>query len=355
MKYYLSILLLLLISCSKEKESIKPIISNLTESVYASGKIESRQQYQVFSTVSGIVESILKSEGDSINIGEVFILIKNDTQNFYKENAKLLQEFSDKKLNQSKLDEAKSKVKLAENILENDSLLYIKQKNLWEKSVGSKNDLDRVELKYKSSKSAYISAQEMYEQVKRQVNLNSKQSVNNLKIADALYDDFNIKSLVDGEIYEIYVEKGELVSPQKPLAVIGKRNDFVLKMDIDEKDIKDIRIGQEVMVELNSYLDSIFIAKVSKINPLMNEQTKTFQIEAEFVKRPNILYPNSSFEANIVINSKNNALIIPLEYLNDNSVLLKDGTKIKVKTGLRDYKNVEIISGIDKNSEIIKP
>ncbi len=355
MKYYLPILLLILISCSKEKESIKPIISNITESVYASGKIEAREQYQVFATVSGIVENIVKVEGDSINAGEVFISIKNDAQNFNKENAILSREFSDRKLNQSKLDEAKSKVNLAESVLENDSLLYEKQKNLWTKSVGSKNDLDRAELKYKSSKSAYISAKEMYDQVKRQVNFSAKQSINNLKIADALFDDFSIKSLVNGEIYEIYVEKGDLVTPQKPLAVIGKRNDFILKMDIDEKDIKDIRIGQEVIIELNSYLDSIFTAKVSKINPLMNEQTKTFQVEAEFVKRPNVLYPNSSFEANIVINSKKNTLVIPLEYLNNNSVTLKDGSSKKVTPGLKDYKKVEILSGIDKNTEIIKP
>ena len=355
MKYYLPILLLILISCSKEKESIKPIISNITESVYASGKIEAREQYQVFATVSGIVENIIKVEGDSINAGEVFISIKNDAQNFNKENAILSREFSDRKLNQSKLDEAKSKVNLAESVLENDSLLYEKQKNLWTKSVGSKNDLDRAELKYKSSKSAYISAKEMYDQVKRQVNFSAKQSINNLKIADALFDDFSIKSLVNGEIYEIYVEKGDLVTPQKPLAVIGKRNDFILKMDIDEKDIKDIRIGQEVIIELNSYLDSIFTAKVSKINPLMNEQTKTFQVEAEFVKRPNFLYPNSSFEANIVINSKKNTLVIPLEYLNNNSVTLKDGSSKKVTPGLKDYKKVEILSGIDKNTEIIKP
>lgn len=355
MKYYLPILLLILISCSKEKESIKPIISNITESVYASGKIEAREQYQVFATVSGIVENIIKVEGDSINAGEVFISIKNDAQNFNKENAILSREFSDRKLNQSKLDEAKSKVNLAESVLENDSLLYEKQKNLWTKSVGSKNDLDRAELKYKSSKSAYISAKEMYDQVKRQVNFSAKQSINNLKIADALFDDFSIKSLVNGEIYEIYVEKGDLVTPQKPLAVIGKRNDFILKMDIDEKDIKDIRIGQEVIIELNSYLDSIFTAKVSKINPLMNEQTKTFQVEAEFVKRPNVLYPNSSFEANIVINSKKNTLVIPLEYLNNNSVTLKDGSSKKVTPGLKDYKKVEILSGIDKNTEIIKP
>ena len=355
MKYYLPILLLILISCSKEKESIKPIISNITESVYASGKIEAREQYQVFATVSGIVENIIKVEGDSINAGEVFISIKNDAQNFNKENAILSREFSDRKLNQSKLDEAKSKVNLAESVLENDSLLYEKQKNLWTKSVGSKNDLDRAELKYKSSKSAYISAKEMYDQVKRQVNFSAKQSINNLKISDALFDDFSIKSLVNGEIYEIYVEKGDLVTPQKPLAVIGKRNDFILKMDIDEKDIKDIRIGQEVIIELNSYLDSIFTAKVSKINPLMNEQTKTFQVEAEFVKRPNVLYPNSSFEANIVINSKKNTLVIPLEYLNNNSVTLKDGSSKKVTPGLKDYKKVEILSGIDKNTEIIKP
>jgi len=111
-----------------------------------------------------------------------------------------------------------------------------------------------------------------------------------------------------------------------------------------------------VLVVLNSYRDSVFSAVVSKIYPIMNLQSKTFTIEAEFVKPPSMLYPNISFEANVLISTKKSALLIPRNYLlNDSIVILKSGNQQIIKTGLKDYQMVEILSGIGVNDEIILP
>ena len=47
----------------------------------------------------------------------------------------------------------------------------------------------------------------------------------------------------------------------------------------------------------------------------MNERTHTFTVKAAFIKQPKVLYPNLSLEANIVLNTKKNAIVIPKEYL----------------------------------------
>jgi HlyD family secretion protein len=63
-----------------------------------------------------------------------------------------------------------------------------------------------------------------------------------------------------------------------------------------------------------------------------------------------------TFEANIVLQTKNNALLVPREYmLNDSTVLKSSGDTVKVVTGLKDYKQVEILSGITAQDELIKP
>ena len=88
----------------------------------------------------------------------------------------------------------------------------------------------------------------------------------------------------------------------------------------------------------------------------MNDKTKTFTIEAIFTKQPKKMYPNTTLEANIVVNSKKKALLIPRKFLMDNdSVMLADKKKIKVKTGLMDYQNVEILSGLSGTDEIMIP
>ncbi|MBK9639804.1 MAG: hypothetical protein IPO72_00560 [Saprospiraceae bacterium] len=88
----------------------------------------------------------------------------------------------------------------------------------------------------------------------------------------------------------------------------------------------------------------------------MNERSKTFLVEAEFMERPEILYPNISFEANIVISSKDKAMLIPRKYLvNDSMVIKSNGEKVIVKIGLKDYQKVEILSGVSPEDELLEP
>jgi hypothetical protein len=44
-----------LFSCSKKQETTQPIVASITESVYASGILKSKDQYQVFANVNGII------------------------------------------------------------------------------------------------------------------------------------------------------------------------------------------------------------------------------------------------------------------------------------------------------------
>jgi hypothetical protein len=74
------------------------------------------------------------------------------------------------------------------------------------------------------------------------------------------------------------------------------------------------------------------------------------------VKKPERLYPNITFEANIVIEEKSGAMLIPRTYLLQDSMVIKsNGDTVQVKTGLKDYRKVEILSGITPDDELIKP
>jgi hypothetical protein len=88
----------------------------------------------------------------------------------------------------------------------------------------------------------------------------------------------------------------------------------------------------------------------------MNERNKTFLVEASFTKAPEKLYPNVTFEANIMLRTKQNALILPRNYLkNDSIVTLVDGTTRTVKLGLTDFQKAEILSGLSSQDQVIKP
>ena len=347
---------LLSISCNTSLEKTKPITENITESVYASGIIKTKNQYQVFSTVSGIISKIYVTENDLVNVGSPLMQVTDKATRLNRENARLAASYADIGVNREKLTDAKNNITLALTKYKNDSLLFKRQQNLWSQGIGSKVELEQRELAWQNSKTALESSRIKYNDLQRQLQFNAEQSRNNLAISDYREGDLTVKSEIKGKIYSLFKEQGEMVNPQTALAIIGDASSFLLELQVDEYDIVKIKLGQKVLVSMDSYKSEVFEATVTKVNPIMNDRTKTFLVEALFVKQPPLLYPNLSIEANIVIQTKENALIIPRRYLvNDSMVLVEKDKKQRVVTGLKDYQKVEIISGLTTNDVIYKP
>lgn len=352
----LLIFLLLIFSCKEKIETIHPEYQPITESIYATGLIKSKNQYQVFSSVNGIVEKVFVQEGDQVKVGDPLFQISNKTQELNKENAELAANYADLSNNQGKINEAKEFVELAKNKLKTDSSLYQRQKNLWKENIGTKVELELKELNYLNAKTAYFSAKEKLNELKRTLNFNSKQSNKNLSINSKISDDFIIRSKVDGIVFNIQKTVGEIINTQAPVAILGNSDQYFMEMQVDENDIFKIHPGLKVFVTFDSYKNQVFEAKVSKIYPFMNEKSKSFMIEAEFTKSPLNLFPNLTFEANIVIQEKSKALLIPRTYLIEDTFVIKaNDEKVKVKVGLNDFQKVEILSGLNPTDELKKP
>lgn len=345
-----------LCSCGSKNETTKPVIENITYSVYASGVIKAKNQYQAFSAVNGLIKQILVAEGDVVRKGAPLMIISNETAQLNTENARLSAAFSDMQANSDKLNEAALKIDLAKSNMDNNQLLLQRQQTLWSQNIGSKYELEQRELAYKNAVASYKSAQIEYQQLKRQLNFFSMQSKKNLQISSSIAREYIIKSKCDGRVYNILKETGEMVNIQMPIAIIGDTADFLAELQVDEYDIAQIRQGERIAIKMDSYRGEVFEAVVTKISPIMNDRTRTFTIEADFITKPAILYPNLTMEANIIIAYKEKALLLPRSYvLADSLVLLRNGEKRKVSIGLKDYRNVEILEGITANDIVYKP
>jgi multidrug efflux pump subunit AcrA (membrane-fusion protein) len=342
-------------SCQSKTESIAPELKSITESVYATGYIKSENQYEVFGRTNGIIKKIFVTEGTGVKKGDPIFQMDNKNLKMATENAKLVSTAADYKQNANKLLDAYKAIEIAEKSLLNDSLQFQRQKNLWSKNIGSRIQLEQKELSYEKSKADFVQAKTNYEDLNRQLKLASDQSKNDLEIAQLLEDDFMVRSEVDGVVYMINKEAGELINDLEPFAIIGAK-DFIIELSIDESDIIKVKKGQEVIIRMDSYTSQVFEAVIIAVEPMMNIRTRSFQAEAIFTKKPDELFPNLTVEANIIINTKHNALTIPRNYLiNDTSVMLKGGNLQKVVTGLMDYDLVEIKSGIDTTTLIYLP
>jgi len=234
-------------------------------------------------------------------------------------------------------------------------LIFFRQKNLWEQNIGSKVDFDTKKLNYQLSENNLQLLQSKYYRTENELQTAVKQAQNNYKTSLIATKDFTVRSKINGKVYALYKNAGEIITTIDPLAAVGSASDFIIEMLVDEVDIVKIVKGQKVIITLDAYTNDVFTGKVSKILPKKDERNQTFTVEALFDSPPKTLYPGLSGEANIIIATKKNVLTIPIAYLiDDNNVKTDDGL-VQIETGLQNMEFVEILSGITKNTYIHKP
>lgn len=357
MKYSLYLLLFILYSCGNEKDSTKPVHKELVEAVYSSVLTEPKNTYKVFASISGYLDEIRIDEGDVVHQGDLLFVISNKPILLNQQNAELNYKLlSDSYQGEANLiEEMRLDLQSAKLKMQNDSLNYFRFKALYDKEASSKFELDNARLMYEVSVNNYKSIKKRITRKEKELKNQISQSKNNLTASSLKTDDYSIKSNLSGKVYQVFKEKGELVSMQEPLAIVGDENEFILKMLIDEVDISKVKIGQKVLVTLEAYKKEVFEAKIVRVSPKMDERTQTFQVEADFVKAPKKMYMGLTGEGNIVVNEKKTALVIPREYLLPGNMVETENGQVKVTTGISNWDYIEILSGIDENTLIYKP
>lgn len=354
---YFMIALLFMQSCKNGEDKTFPVIQNLTEAVYSSVTVQPDSLYRVFSIVTGILEENLVEEGDSVQKGRAILQITNNAPRLNTQNTKLALDLARENYNGSAaiLKGIKDEIAAAKLKYTNDSINFFRQKNLWDQNIGSKIEYDTRELNYKLSKNNLLLLESRYARTKNELRTAVMQAENNYKASLINTKDFTIDSKINGTVYSLYKNKGELVSTIEPLALVGSSTDFVIELLVDEVDIVNIALGQKVVISLDAYRGQVFLGKVSKILPQKDLRNQTFTVEALFNEPPAKLYPGLSGEANIVIAEKENVLTIPKVYLTENNQVLTDDGLVDVKIGLENLEFVEIIEGITVETQIYKP
>lgn len=343
---------LLFLSCQSNTEIIKAEKRDWVESIYASSKVQSVNQYAHYSEVSGRLLRYHVREGDTINAGD--LMAELDGVNL-ETRLKIAQYQRDQVAsNQSRIQELRLQIETAQNQLNRDSSDYERQQRLLKSGVGSQSQLDVRLLKYQQTQSQFSSLVLRLQSLQEEIYAQLKQSQQNVALAQNQREAYRIYAFRKGRIYELRATIGEMVSPQQPIALIGDAQQFLVEMEIDERDISKIKEGQEVIVKLDAY-NNTFKAQLSSISPHLDAQTQTFHAEARFEGLHPAFYPGLTAEANIILQKKNQVWVVPIKALMDTQYIETSQGKKKVTTGLRNAQFVEITSGIDAQTEIILP
>jgi HlyD family secretion protein len=352
--------ILLFSACGNTTTKVKPEYKSLVESVYASGNIVPKLEYRLFSMAEGYLTQKLISEGDEVKVGQKLFEIKSDFQNIRLDNSKDVLAMAQRNYSTQSpiLQELRVSIENAKTKMLNDSVNYFRFKNLIENEATSKIEYDRSWLAYQNSKNEYQLQIARFEKTKNQLWLDLQNAQSNYMLNTDDGTNYALNSKINGLVYEVYKEEGETVRRGEAIALLGAKDAVYLKLDVDEQDIDKIQIGQEILVKIDVYKDKIFKAKVSKIYRMLNQLDQSFRVDAEFIGLMPSSFVGMTIEANVIVNKKPKALVIPKSVLIDEGsvIVLKNGKneKVKIKKGIENYEEVEVLSGISEGDILVK-
>lgn len=346
-----------MLSCKSNVEKIQPIKRNLIESVYASVEVQPDSLYKVYAAVGGILDEIYVEEGDEVSKGELLLKLSSNTAEYSSENARLSLKMAEENYSGSSaiLKSLENDMRAAELKYFNDSINYFRQKNLWEKNIGSKAEYDGKKLAYELSATNLANLRTNYTRSKKELETRYHQAINQYRSSLSTSGEFTVESKIDGKVYSLLKNQGEFVNSLEPIATLGSSNSFILELLVDEVDVVKIRKDQEVVVHLDAYNGKVFEARILRILPEKDKRNQTFLVEAKFDNPPEVLYPGLSGEANIIVGKTDSVLTIPKRFLIDDKKVRTENGLIDVELGLQNLEYVQVISGISENDWILQP
>lgn len=154
---------------------------------------------------------------------------------------------------------------------------------------------------------------------------------------------------------------GEVVSPSSEIAKVHDLKKLKFVAEVDETDIAKAQVGQGVKITLDAYPDQTIDTTVGEILPVATT-TETgatiFEVTAK-VPSENGYYIGMNGQAQIIVEEKTNALVIPIDAIIDNKyVRVKVGptyVQKEIRTGLESDTEVEVIEGLLEEEEIVIP
>jgi HlyD family secretion protein len=349
MKQQLTALLLLcsLVACKDEKEEIHPQYKELTSAVYASGSLVPEQEYKVVSSVDGYLVQAMVKEGDSVTKGQMLFGISSEVRQVQEQGAAAMVQRTAPTVSENAplIAELKGKISVARIKVQQDSLQHARYQNLYEQAAISKSTYEKYYLQYQSSVKDYNTLKEQLEQQRLSGRLQMQQAQNQLSVAAAQANVGNLRSFVNGRVYDVYKKEGDLVVPNQPVALIGAGK-MIARLLVDEDDLDKVFNGQKVLISMDAYPGKVFKAHISKIYPLLNKVEQSFRVDAELDEPVPVEMYGLNIEANIVIAENKKVMVVPRSVLlKGDSVLVKKGNetvKMKINKGLEDEQWVEV-------------
>ena len=383
-----------------EKVAKKTIV----ETVNASGKIYPEVEVKISSDVSGEITELNVQEGDSVVKGQLLARIYADIYASQRDeaSARVLQSQATVANSQAALDALKAQ-------LDQDRILYTRNKELYDQKVISKAEFEQYETKFRTSQAQYNAALQNIRSLKAGVASAQTQ----LGAANKNLGRTTILAPMNGIISMLAVKKGERVVGTAQMTGtemmrVANMSSLEVRVDVGENDIVKVSIGDSADVEVDAYNNRKFKGIVTQIasstvktNGATSTTADVTNYEVHIRLNPSSYQdlispadpkkfpfrPGMNASADIKTDTKNSVIAVPLTAVaardkNDEEedekekekpdeeeanvintddlqevvfVVNKEGKVDKriVRTGIQDINNIEILEGLKEGDQVV--
>ncbi|ACM20137.1 efflux pump, RND family, membrane fusion protein [Geotalea daltonii FRC-32] len=264
--------------------------------------------------VPGRVKSRLVDEGETVRVGQVLALL--EPEDLSHDVARLEADRSVMEASLAELEAGSRREEIAQaqaaaaraeaeaNRLEKE---YQRDKALFAREVISQRQLDASGTAFETSRAAVSEAREGLALVRKgprrekidQARGRLKEAQAALAQAETRLGYATLTSPISGLVLSKHAEPGELVAAGTPVVTLGDITDTWLRAYISETDLGRVKVGQAVLVKVDTYPGRSYRGKVTFISPEAEFTPKNVQTEKERVKlvyRIKITVPNPQME-----------------------------------------------------------
>ncbi|MDX5479522.1 MAG: efflux RND transporter periplasmic adaptor subunit, partial [Cyclobacteriaceae bacterium] len=233
-------------------ETKKAAKVSITEKVSASGVVEPEIEVKLSPDVAGEIIELNVIEGDSVKVGDLLVKIRPD--NFI---SALDRARANLNQNQANLAQSKANLKRSEAQFVRAELEFKRNEKLYKDKVISDADWEQVQ-------STFLTAQNDLEAAKQSVlaaeyivkssQATVSEAAENLRLT-------NVYSPVNGVVSKLLVEKGERVVGTQQMAGtemlrLADLSKMEVRVNVNENDIIRINLGDETIIDVDSYSSS---------------------------------------------------------------------------------------------------
>ncbi len=345
-------------------------LGELKQTVVASGRVTTPQRVEIAADATGRVNRIPVAEGQTVKRGQLLIELDSadDRAGVAQANAAVKQaEARLRQLREVGLPGAAQSLVQAEANAEQARKQQDRMRDLQARGFVGQAQLDDANRNFDIAASQVNSA-------RLQVRTNAPagsdsalalaslaQARANLQLAQVKLEQNSIVAPVDGTLIARSVERGDIVQSGKALMVLAPTGETQIVVQVDEKNLAKLVVGQKALASADAFADQRFDAIVTYLNPGIDATRGAVEVKLRVANPPAYLRQDMTVSVDIETARRDNALVIPAGALRDASsaapwvMVVRDKRTVRqpVTLGLRGDSRIEVLNGIEAGEVVV--